>query len=236
MLQPKRYPQMLGQALVFEPDPALVMVDDDNPWVEGLFFTAVIGFLIGLAKLVGGLLLTATLPPSAALLESVVHMLRQIQPAGVSGAELVALEAQMRGWWPVITGMANIGTGWASLLWLIVTPLLFIVQWVVYGLLAHVTARLLGGQGSLSQTLGVTALAVAPRILSLFTIVPFAMITPLLFHVWGVLIAYRGLEVAHELGPRRAVIAALLPWFVLALLTLFLGLVVIGSLTWGEGL
>lgn len=236
MLQPKRYPQMLGQALVFEPDPALIMVDDDNPWVEGLFFTAVVGFLIGLAKLVGGLLLTAALPPSAALLEALVQMLRQIQPVDLPAGDLVALETGVRAWWPVITGLANVGTGWAALLWLIVTPSLFIFQWLLYGLLAHMTARLLGGQGSVGQSLGVTALAVAPRILSLLTVVPFVAVMPLLFHVWGVLIAYRGLEVAHELEPRRAMIAALVPWLILALLTLFLGLVIMGSFTWGEGL
>lgn len=236
MLQPKRYPQMIGQALVFEPDPFLVMVDDDNPWVEGLFFTAVIGFCIGLAKLLGGILLTASLPASTAVLEAFIQMLRQIQPADVPPGDWIMLEAQVRAWWPTLTGFLNYGSGWSVLLWLIVTPLWLIFQWVLYGLFAHMTARLLGGSGTIEQTLGVTALAMAPRTLLLLTAVPFTAVMPLLLQVWGILIAYRGLEVAHDLGTRKAVLAALVPWLILALLTLFLGIIVMGSLTWGTSL
>lgn len=45
MLQPQNYPRLIGQALVLEPEPFVEMVDDDNPWVEGLFLCACIGVL-----------------------------------------------------------------------------------------------------------------------------------------------------------------------------------------------
>ena len=62
MLQPKTYPKMLGKALFFEADPFVVMVDDDEPWQEGLFMTVLVGLAIGLTRVIGGLLLTASLP------------------------------------------------------------------------------------------------------------------------------------------------------------------------------
>ena len=226
---------MIGQALVFEPDPFVSMADDDNPWMEGLFFTAAIGLIVAVAQVIGGILLTATLPAPDALLEAFLRMLEQMRPAGVPARAMPALEALVRQWWPTLTGIYNYGSGWARLLWLVVTPLLIVAQWLVYGLLSHMAARALGGAGSLSQTLGVTALGVAPRILLLATAIPFAAVGSLLLQVWGVLIAYRGLEIAHELDVRRAALAALLPVLLLALLSFALGVLLASLLVWMGG-
>jgi hypothetical protein len=229
MLQPQKYPRMIGQALVFEPDPFVVMTDDDNPWVEGLFFTAVIGFIVAIAQIIGGFLLTATLPAPAALLEAILQVVRQMRPADFTAPELLAVESSIRQWWPLITGFYHYGTGWTRLFLLVVTPLLLIVQWVLYGVISHVIARALGGTGSLSQTLGVTALSMAPRVLLLATAIPFASVGWLLLQVWGILIAYRGLEVAHDLGVRKAATAAIFPILILFLIS-FLAAAMVASL------
>jgi hypothetical protein len=235
MLQPENYPRMLGQALVFEPDPFVEMADDNNPWVEGLFFTAVIGFVVAIAQIIGGILLTAVLPNPTALLEAFVQMLRQMQTAGLPAPQMQALEVSVRQWWPLLTAFYSYGTGWARLLLLLIVPILLIGQWLLYGVISHVTARALGGSGSLSQTLGVTALAAAPRVLMLVTVFPFATVSALLLQVWGVLIAYRGLEIAHDLDVRRAAIAALVPVLLFALLALIAGAFFGTILTWIGG-
>lgn len=226
---------MLGQALVFEPDPFVEMADDNNPWVEGLFFTAVIGFVVAIAQIIGGILLTAVLPNPTALLEAFVQMLRQMQTAGLPAPQMQALEVSVRQWWPLLTAFYSYGTGWARLLLLLIVPILLIGQWLLYGVISHVTARALGGSGSLSQTLGVTALAAAPRVLMLVTVFPFATVSALLLQVWGVLIAYRGLEIAHDLGVRRAAIAALVPVLLFALLAMIMGAFFGTILTWIGG-
>jgi hypothetical protein len=215
---------MLGQALVFEPDPFVEMADDDNPWVEGLFFTAAIGLIVAIAQIIGGVLLTAVLPNPTALLEAFVQMLRQMQTAGLPAAQMQALEVSVRQWWPLLTAFYNYGTGWARLLLLPIVPILLIGQWLLYGVISHVAARALGGSGSLGQTLGVTALAAAPRVLLLVTIFPFAAVSVLLLQVWGVLIAYRGLEIAHDLDVRRAAAAALVPVLIFVLLAVIAGI------------
>jgi hypothetical protein len=235
MLQPENYPRMLGQALVFEPDPFVEMADDNNPWVEGLFFTAVIGFIVAIAQIIGGILLTAALPNPTALLEALVQMLRQMQSAGLPAPQMQALEVSVRQWWPLLTAFYSYGAGWARLLLLIIVPILLIGQWLLYGVISHVTARALGGSGSLSQTLGVTALAAAPRVLMVVTVFPFATVSTLLLQVWGVLIAYRGLEIAHDLDVRRAAIAALVPVLIFALLALIAGAFFGTILTWIGG-
>ncbi|MEZ4831795.1 MAG: hypothetical protein R2873_07280 [Caldilineaceae bacterium] len=89
---------MIGQSLVFEPDPAVAMVDDDNPWVEGLFFIMVIGFVAAIAQVIGGILLTASLPNPAAMLEAVLQLIDHSRPAQMSAADLAAIEDSLRMW------------------------------------------------------------------------------------------------------------------------------------------
>lgn len=209
MLQPKTYPRLLGQALTLEPAPFVEMTDDDNPWIEGLFLAFVIGLAVAVARLIGGLLLTASLPLSGSVLEAIVTALKQsLLGVAVNPAQAEALLRQM---WPWITTLFDYGSGWLRLLVLIATPLLYIGQWLVYGLLCHLVARLLGGSGSVGQTLGVIALSLAPRVLLVAMVIPFVSVSGLLVHVWGILIAYRGLEVAHDLPPARAASAVLAP-------------------------
>jgi hypothetical protein len=212
MLQPKSYPRLLGQALTLEPAPFVEMVDDDNPWIEGLFFVFVLGVLIGVARLVGGLLLSASLPAPDAVLEAIVASLKQAFPVYGSGqTSAEAAELFIRQSWAWITPLFNYGSGWVRLLMLVMTPLALIGQWLLYTIISHAAARLLGGRGTLGQTMGALALSIGPRVLLVATIMPFASVSPLLMHSWGILIAYRGLEVAHDLSPGKAAAAALIP-------------------------
>jgi hypothetical protein len=211
MLQIRNYPNLLGQALFLEPEPFVEMVDDDNPWIEGLSLTMILGGILAVAQMIGSALLTASLPDPRAVLETLLITLQQAQPLGISLVNLPGLEPALRSWWPLLTGIYGYDAGWARLMLLIFVPLFLVGQWLVYGVIAFVVARLLGGTGSLSQTLGVTALALAPRILLVLTAIPFFSASALLFHVWGILLAYRGIEVAHDLPVNRAALAALAP-------------------------
>ncbi|RLT37647.1 MAG: YIP1 family protein [Chloroflexi bacterium] len=223
MLQPQTYPRLLGQALTLQSDPIVEMVDDDNPWIEGLFFVFVLGLLLAVARLVGGLLLWASLPPSDAVRETLVIGLKQSFP--LLFGEQAAAETFLRQIWPWLTPFYAYENGLLGLLILIVTPLGLIGQWLLYASVSHGAARLLGGKGSLGQTLGAVALSLAPRILSVAALVPFVSVSLLLVNGWGLLIAYRGLAVVHDLPTGRAAVAALAPLLlgglVLALTALF---------------
>lgn len=220
MLQPKNYPRFIGQALLLEPDPFVEMVDDDNPWIEGLFLCACIGVLGAVAKLVGGLLLTASLPPSEAILSILFHTLRQ---SALNGETVLEIERAVRNVWPFFLVTSGYDSGWFRLVTLATAPLCLIAQWFFFGFVGHLLARAVGGRGALGQTLGAMALSNAPRLLALFSIIPFVSVASLLIHVWGVLIAYRGLEVAHELSPGPAALVAIGTWLLLLLVSIILG-------------
>lgn len=232
MLEPRTYPEMIGKALVLEAEPFADMVDDDQPWAEGLFLTVVVGVLVGLAQLIGGLLLTASLPPAQATLETLIQGWRQLA-AALGSMELAAGEEALRRAWDVMAYATGYGGGWTRLFVLITTPLALIVQWLAYGFVGHLMARMLGGQGRLNQTLGATALVVAPQVLLLTQIVPFVSVSSILLFGWGLIIAYRALEVAHELPWQRAVWAALLPLVVLGLATAALSALIGAVVTLG---
>lgn len=231
MIQPQNYPRLIGQALVLEPEPFVEMVDDDNPWVEGLFLCACIGVLTAVAQVLGGLLLTGSLPPAEVVLNTLLQAVRQL----VANAEtLLEVERTLGEIWPLLSMSSGYGSGWLRLLTLVVTPFGLIAQWLLFGITGHLIARAVGGQGSLGQTLGAMALSNGPRLLYILTIIPFVSIGGILIHVWGILIAYRGMEVAHELPPTRAALAVVGPWL-LVLVSLVVGgglgalLVVVGA-------
>lgn len=205
MLQPQTYPEMIGKALVLEPEPFLTMVEDDNPWVEGLFLVTCIGLLVGAADFVGGLLFTASMPAFDAVRETVLRALVNFVPWDT---QLRA--AALPGWvWDGIAGLAGYGSGWVRLYFALWVPIALIFQWLFLGLSAHVAARALGGQGSLVQTLGTTALAAGPQVLGVLTVVPFVSVSGVLLSVWALLIAYRAVAITHDLPWQRAALAVL---------------------------
>jgi hypothetical protein len=235
MLQPKNYPEMLGKALVFEAEPFIEMVEDDNPWAEGLFMVVVVGVLVGLSQIVGALLTAATIPAPQALMNAFLPLLRQVSawlsPAGVASAEV---DAQLRMWWAASAGALGFGWNWLQLGWIVLAPFLLVLKWLLFGLIAHGVARSLGGNGSLTKTLGAAALMVAPQIFVLLEVVPFASVSAVLVSVWGILIAYRAIQVAHDLSWGRAAGAALAtPALLVVLLLVGTTVLTIVTAIWG---
>ncbi len=209
MIQPGNYPKYVGQALVLEPDPFVALADDDNPWVEGLFFTVMIGVLVGFAKFVGSWLLTASLPAPAAVLEVLIH---GIANSGLlaQAADPIAAESSLRQILSMLFTQQGFGSGWVKLLALILVPLSYLLQWLYFGLAGHGIARLMGGTGQLGQTLGAVSLMAVPRILLVATILPFVSIGATLPLVWSLLIVYRALEISHGLSWQRAALSTVI--------------------------
>lgn len=230
MLQPRTYPTMLGKALVFEAEPFIVMVDDDEPWQEGLFMTVLVGLLIGLAQWIGGLLMTASLPPSDAVLALILQAFRTAGFPPEIAAQFEGVISNGWHWFGVFTGY---GSGWAGLLMLIGIPLFLVLQWLLFGLIGHMVAKGMGGAGTLNQTLGATALVIAPQALLLFRIIPFVSVSGALLFVWSLLVAYRAMEVAHQLPWRRAVWAAVIPGLVILVLAGGMGVFIIAMIFQG---
>lgn len=244
MLQPKTYPQMIGRALMLEADPFIAMTEDNNPWIEGLFFTVCLGVAVGIAQVIGGLLTTVSMPPLEQIFDLLPANIQQSQSAGSISLDttrsqmedLLAINwdiygfessdpampqaaspipAVVRQGWFAISNISGLSRGWFRLLALIFSPFMLTISWLIYGLITHVVAKYYGGIGSLNQTLGSTSLMVAPAVLLLLTSIPFVSVSWLLLITWGLLIVYRSIEVTHELEWKQAAIVASAPLAIL---------------------
>jgi hypothetical protein len=128
----------------------------------------------------------------------------------------------------------------ARLFFALLEPVVLVLQWLFLALATHGAARLLGGQGRLVQTLGTTALAAAPYVLGVLTVIPFVSVSALLLGFWSLLILYRAVEVTHDLSWQRSALAVLaapvlliiISFFVAALMTVIMSM---GGFAMGGG-
>lgn len=193
-----------------------------SPVVKGLVFILVLGLAIALLGFIGNVLEWATTPDLLAIKDTVYEYLTQMPWWEMAGGSSPEFRQQFQRWYDwgwnlgLTLGGPNLGYSAANI---VLTPLGLVARWLIYGLLAYVFARWLGGTADLSETLGVLALAAAPQVLRALTILPYVGVGSLIA-IWGVLCAYVGLKTAHNLPWHRAVWATLLP-FLLALLVLF---------------
>jgi hypothetical protein len=96
------------------------------------------------------------------------------------------------------------------------------IGWLVYALLAHAFARMLGGQGTLQQIFGCTALAVSPQVLNLAGLLPFVQVGGIV-GTWMLACNYVAVKTVYQLSWGRAFWATVLSQTVLGVLIALVG-------------
>jgi hypothetical protein len=212
---------LLWEALFLQPEPYAMMRDRKNPAGKGLVILIILGLVLALAAFIGSLFTWASSPNLALVQETVLKSLQQM-----SWWEIMAMNPQAEAiWfqiWESIWQFIQVMTPSpaSGLAGFIFTPLNLIISWIIFGLVAHVIAKILGGQGELSQTLGVTSLAAAPQLVGLFNVFPFVVLAGI--GVWTLLARYLAIRVTHNLSWGRAVWVTLLTLLVIYLVLFFL--------------
>lgn len=215
---------LLGRALFLRSEAYEEMRQADSPVGKGLVIILIVGVVIALAGLVGTFLEWAATPDLKAVQEAVYAGLTQMpwyRDALRASPDFAREFDRWFNWgWTLARwfGASSLSSAAGNL---VLTPLGLVVRWLIYGLLAHLFARLLKGQASLSQTLGCTALAVAPQLLNLAQVLPFLAVGGAV-GTWTLLCRYVALKQAHQLSWGRTLAATLLPTLVLIVLGLIL--------------
>jgi len=225
MAQISRFAGLLARGLFLRSEAYEEMREARNPFVEGLFIIVIVGVIIALAAIVGNTLEWASTPDLATIRQTVYDGL-----TGMDWFQQLAQEIgpqfsdQFQAQWDLQWRIMNyvIPTPLSSLAGIVTTPLRLIIGWLIYGLLAHLFARLLGGQANLGQTLGSTALAVAPQLLNIAGLLPFVTVGAVV-GTWVLICRYVALKQAHRLSWGRAFWATVLPRLVIWLLMFILG-------------
>jgi len=188
----------------------------ENPVVKGLILIVIVGLVIAVLGVVGDLLQWASTPALGEIKDTVFYYITQMpwwDEAAKEPKFLELFEQWYNFGWDI--GQALNPSPVSAFVGIILAPLRLIIYWLIYGVLAYLFARWLGGTADLSATLGVLALAVAPQALNVLNVLPHMQLGNVVA-VWGVLCAYVGLKTAHKLPWGRAAWATLLP-FILAL-------------------
>jgi hypothetical protein len=218
--------QLGWNALLLKGDAYEEMRLSDNPVVKGLVLIVIVGVAIALLGLVGDVLEWASTPDLGEIKETVFYYMTQMPWWKMAAREdpmfLKMFEQNYNMGWQ-IGDMFSPSIG-GAVVNIIMLPLALIVRWLVYGLLAYLFARWLGGTAELSETLGVLALAVAPQVLNALNLLPYVS-TGSLVAIWGILCAYVGIKTAHKLPWHRAAWATLLPF-----LLFFVAVILVGCL------
>lgn len=216
---------LLWNALFLESHAYAAMRDNKSPVKKGLIILIVLGLALALAGIIGNTLEWASGPSLDAIQETVWEMYQESPWWHYIEAEPVALESFTQVWdqiWLVMSYV--IPTPASSLSGLIFKPLGLIIVWLIFGVLAHLFARMFGGSATLGQTLGATSLAAAPQLLLLLTALPFVVIGGIM--TWTFLCRYMAIRVTHGLSWSRAVWTVLLPKILMGFLVFLLAMLI----------
>jgi hypothetical protein len=213
------------RALFLDADAYEELRDDDNPFVEGLFLVAVLAIVTALLNLVGQLLHWASVPSLAAIQEVVLRGLQQQDWWPSAANNPAALQSFTDGWnlsWRILPALLGVPDPVRAALNIVIWPFTGVVSWLVYGALAYLFGRLLGGRGSLNQVLGASALSLTPWLFHALLFIPFVVIGGAVA-TWQLILRYKAVRTAHLLSWGRALAATLLPYLVYLLLWVLAG-------------
>jgi len=215
--------RLAWEALFLSEAPCVEMRESSNPALRGLGLIVLVAVAVALVGLAGTALEWATTPNMRDIQEAVLEGIQQMpwyQELQSTPEFRGRFQQQYKLWWRIFPRMFGAPDIASAALRIILLPLGLALTWFLYGLVAHLFARLLGGQGGLGQTLGCTALAVAPQLLNMATVFPYLVIGGVV-GTWTLLCRYVALKTCHRLTWGRALAATLLPYVAFALLVSF---------------
>ena len=218
--------RLIGRGLFLEPAAYDEAADSDNPFVEGLFLVILIGVVVAVAGVIGQAIGWAMTPDLGELKQLIYDGLLQ-SPLFEMMRENATAFAQFKqnydlGWQISEFFSPNVTNIFAGLF---LAPLGLLIAWLWFALIAHGVAKVLGGKGSLQETLGATALALSPALLNVFGILP--TITVAAVGIWTLLARYVAVRRVHEnLTWGRSLVAVVSPMILSWLLLIVLGVFV----------
>ncbi len=234
---PRNPLQLIWAALWFNEAAFAEVRDDPRPLRRGLVVVVVVLLVSAVAGAIGLGFDRLTSPAPHEVQQVVLDGIQQLQwyrelASGPGGSEFEQQFTQSYNlWWrifPLLSGTPTL-PGVAAVLCL--GPIASLLIWFVNALLTHLMARLLGGQAAFGPALGTQALAVAPSILTVFTILP-GLEVAAVTGWWILALTYWAVRSAHGLVWWRnllAVVLARVVFFVLAVIVYLAASVVLGG-------
>lgn len=223
-------PTFLGRvlgALTLQESTFRAAAEDENPVRNGLIFLLMIGVAVAVATLIGATLYAWTSPSMDAIRDAILGGLRNMP---WSQDLPPAAEAQVQEMFDLFSSYSfafgpSIGTAAGGL---IATPVSLILGWLLFGLLAHLFARMLSGTASLGQTYGALSVAYAPLLLGVVQVVPRVQAAGI--GLWVLICTFVALKTVHGLSSGRAFWTIVLTYVALIAISLVISACLIAIL------
>lgn len=215
-------------ALFLEKDAYEEMRDLENPFSQGLGLVAVISVLVALIALMGivsDLVEGATVPKEEQVKTIVKQGLTRMpwyREMRHDPEFVREFEQQFEMNWQRNAAQFFGPSSFGEALVEAITGAIFgglgvFIGWLVYALLAHAFAQMLGGQGTLQQIFGCTALAVSPQVLKLAGLLPFVQVGGIVSS-WVLACNYMAVKTVYRLSWGRAFWATVLSQIIFTIL------------------
>jgi hypothetical protein len=198
--------------------------DRRDSFAHGLAFIILVGILVGLFGIVGAGLRYATEPSADAIKNTVLNHLQAMPFYSEFGSqgERQFLSGYNQVWAALGSLFVGYPTNAGDLITLLIspitTPLLWVIGWLIYGVLAHLITGRGNPHSSLAHGLGTLALATSPQMLNVVTFLPGANVGGVMLGLWTFILNVFALRTAYRVSTRRAVFAAVFPLVLLLLL------------------
>lgn len=190
---------------------------------RGFILVALVGILVGFASLIGNIGEYLSEPSPELVSQTVYDKLRAMPLFTDLSSNNPNFSAQFDQIFNLATQINQLASGGGlirNLAGLIIIPLTLLAIWLVFGIVAHLMARSLGGKGTFSQTLACTALASGINMLGVVQLIPFAQGAGTM--LLGLIASYIAIREAHTLPPWRAFWATVFGPAIVVLLVLIL--------------
>ncbi|NJN66492.1 MAG: YIP1 family protein [Chloroflexaceae bacterium] len=168
---------------------------------QGGMLVALVGLAVGVAALIGQIF-EVLASPDPQVVQATVYEGLTAMPWYADLSNEPGFQAAFRQTFDqvfqLVTMVISGSIGW-GLAGVVLTPLLYLGVWLVYGLCAHLVARWLGGRGTLNQTLACLSLAAGAHLLALVQVVPFAQVSGAI--LLSLIASYLAVRESHQLKP-----------------------------------
>ncbi len=220
--------QLAWQAFLLNPRAYATVLEAEKPLRKGFVTLLVIILAISIGYALGLALDLLTTPRLDLLQSEILELIQNTTWFKQTASETADFsqnfeQIYLLGWQAMRTSgelPSWLGTG-ASLVGLMISALL---GWLVYGLIAFLFARWLGGAAGLSQYLGVLALSYAPKLLAVAGAIPGLTVPGTLILGWMLVSKYQVTRSAHRLSWQRTLVVIFGAYLVIVLVS-FIGFV-----------
>ncbi len=218
---------MARKALLFQEAVYQPLLEVPRPFRRGFSIISVILMTVALAYAVGVVLNLLTMPRVDLVQQGIYDAIT----ASAWYAGQVAAQPNFAGFFDFMYGLIwqilRIVGGYPSWLGAVYAffsvVVLGILNWLGYGILAHMVARWLGGDQSKTRFLVVLSVSYAPTLLLIANIIPGLTVPASLIGLWTLATNYQAIKATFKLSWIRSVLITVLP-YVLAVIFFYIAI------------